>query len=167
MPVWNKDTNLNEAYKNSTIWFYVELAKRIGKKNYNKYLKNINYGNGNISPYLTDFWNYGNFGVTPKNQIVMLVKLYENKLPFKDENLERVKKIMFSENIENLRFHDKTGWTRKNGEDIGWYIGYAEANDNVYFFATRLTENVYPENKNFAKCRISITRNILQSYIYE
>jgi beta-lactamase class D len=28
---WNKDTDLKNAYKNSTVWFYVELAKRIGR----------------------------------------------------------------------------------------------------------------------------------------
>ena len=34
---WNKDTDLKTAYRNSTVWFYVEMAKKIGKKKYKKY----------------------------------------------------------------------------------------------------------------------------------
>lgn len=33
IPQWNKDTDLKTAYKNSTIWFYVKMAERIGRKN--------------------------------------------------------------------------------------------------------------------------------------
>ena len=29
---WNADTDLKNAFKNSTVWYYVELAKIIGKK---------------------------------------------------------------------------------------------------------------------------------------
>lgn len=165
MPLWNKDTNLKYAYKNSTIWFYVELAKKIGKKKYIKYLSQINYGNNSISPVLTDFWNYGNFGISPKNQIEFLIKLYENNLPFNIKNMEKVKEIMISDKSDLGTFRGKTGWTRKNGEDIGWYVGYLETNRNVYFFATRLTEKVYPENKDFAKCRVSITKQLLSKVI--
>lgn len=38
IPAWNRDNNLKEAYRNSTVWFYVELAKRIGKRRYRSYL---------------------------------------------------------------------------------------------------------------------------------
>lgn len=165
MDVWNKDTDLKNAYKNSTIWFYIELAKKIGRSNYEKYFKEINYGNQNLTTKGIDFWNYGNLGISPKNQIDFLIKLYENKLPFSLENLEKIKEIMISQNDNSIIFRDKTGWTRKNGKDIGWYVGYAETNNNIYFFATRLTENVYPENPNFGKCRISITKAILNDVI--
>lgn len=164
MAVWNKDTDLKNAYKNSTIWFYVEIAKRVGRKKYKKYLKETNYGNSNLDTKGVDFWNYGEFGVSPVNQIEFLIKLYENKLPFSLKNIEKVKNIMISEGNSAITYHDKTGWTRKNGKDIGWHVGYAETPDNTYFFATRLTENVYPENRDFSKCRSKITKDILNNY---
>lgn len=165
MDAWNKDTDMRDAYKNSTIWFYVKMAERIGKEKYKKYLKEIHYGNQNITSTGEDFWNYGEFGITLVNQIELLIKLYENKLPFSEKNMNIVKEIMISKKENGMVFHDKTGWTRKNGKDIGWWVGYIETDDNVYFFATRLTENVYPENSQFAKCRKSITESVLTDFI--
>lgn len=164
-PIWNKDTDLREAYKNSTIWFYVNLAEKIGRKKYKKTFNKIQYGNNNLTEPGTDFWNYGKFGVSPKNQIEWLVKLYENKLPFAEDHMETVKKIMVSEQQNDTVFYDKTGWARKDGENIGWWIGYMTTTDNVYFFATRIINPVAVENSNFAACRKTITKRILGDYL--
>lgn len=158
---WNKDTDLKNAFKNSTIWFYVEVAKRLGRKRYQKTLKKCEYGNGNFSEQGTDFWNYGEFAVTPKNQIEFLIKLYENRLPFSKPTIEKVKEIMISEKSETQIYRDKTGWTRRNGTDIGWWVGYVETKDNVYFFATRLLKDEKDNNPNFLQGRKEITKLIL------
>lgn len=161
VPTWNKDTDLKNAFKNSTIWFYVEVAKRLGRKRYQKTLKKCEYGNGNFSEQGTDFWNYGEFAVTPKNQIEFLIKLYENRLPFSKPTIEKVKEIMISEKSETQIYRDKTGWTRRNGTDIGWWVGYVETKDNVYFFATRLLKDEKDNNPNFLQGRKEITKLIL------
>jgi beta-lactamase class D len=158
---WNKDTDLKNAYKNSTIWFYVEVAKRIGRKRYQKTLIKCGYGNGNFSENGYDFWNYGEFAITPKNQILFLIKLYENMLPFSKPTIEKVKEVMISEKTKTHTYRDKTGWTRKNGTDIGWWVGYVETQDNIYFFATRLLKDENDNNPNFLKGRKEITRLIL------
>lgn len=159
--VWNKDTDLKNAFKNSTIWFYKEVAKRIGRERYQNTLNKCKYGNGNFSEQGTDFWNYGEFAVTPQNQIEFLIKLYNNNLPFSIQTLEKVKEIMISEETDNYIFRDKTGWTRKNGIDIGWWLGYVETKDNVYLFATRLLKDEKDNNPNFLKGRKEITKQIL------
>lgn len=46
---WNEDTDLKTAFKKSTVWFYVELANRIGREQYAQYLNTISYGNGDLS----------------------------------------------------------------------------------------------------------------------
>jgi beta-lactamase class D len=161
MDIWNKDTDLKTAYKNSTVWFYVEIAKRLGKKKYKKYLKKCTYGNLNFTEHGTDFWNYGDYGISPKEQIEFLIKLNENKLPFSPTTLDKVKQIMISEQNEKFTFRDKTGWTKKNGIDIGWWVGYVQTMDNIYFFATRLTKPVDDKNPNFSKARKEITKQIL------
>lgn len=159
---WNKDTDLKNAYKNSTIWFYVDLAKKIDRKNYKKYLRKCNYGNGNFSEKGSDFWNFGDFGISPKNQIEFLLHLYENNLPFSKNTIHKVKEIMISEQNEHYTIRDKTGWTKKNGIDIGWYVGYMQTNENVYFFATRIVKNTNDNNTNFSKTRKEITKTILK-----
>ncbi|MBK9257867.1 MAG: class D beta-lactamase [Saprospiraceae bacterium] len=160
--LWNKDTDMNTAFKNSTVWFYEEIAKKIKRKSYKKILENCGYGNSNLNEKGQDFWNYGNFGVTPKNQIEFLIKLYEDKLPFSKYNMDKMKEIMISEKSETHNFRGKTGWTRKNGKEIGWWVGYVETKDNVYFFATRLLKNENDNNPNFTQYRKELTKLILK-----
>ena len=165
MPQWNKNTDLKTAYKNSTIWFYVRMAERIGRNKYFEYLKKCEYGNLNFSEKGTDFWNYGDYGISPKNQIEFLVQLYENKLPFSQQTINTVKEIMISENKDGFIFRDKTGWTTKDGIDIGWWVGYVETPDNIFFFATRIKKGVKEINPDFSKARKEITKTILKDLI--
>lgn len=163
--VWNKDTDLKQAYKNSTIWFYEEVAERIGRMTYISILNGCGYGNGNFSEAGKDFWNYGGFAISPVNQIEFLIKLYEGNLPFSESTLDKVRQIMISEKTETQIFRDKTGWTRKDQQDIGWWVGYLEIGDNVYFFATRLVKEKTDQNPHFLNGRKAITKLILKDLI--
>lgn len=165
MPAWNKDQNLKEAYKNSTVWFYVDLAKRIDRKTYAQVFQQIKYGNGDLSEKGLDFWNYGNFAITPINQINFLIKLYENDLPFSEQTIATVKEIMVSERNELGVFRDKTGWAVKDGQDIGWWIGYLTTENNKYFFATRIRKDHTVQHPDFAALRKSITKKVLEEVI--
>lgn len=160
--VWNKDTDLKNAFKNSTVWFFVEVAKRIERSIYQKILRKCKYGNGNLKEKGDDFWNYGDFAISPKNQIDFLIKLYENRLPFSNTSIDKVKEIMISEKTATFTYRDKTGWTRKNEQDIGWWVGYVETNGDVFFFATRLIKNENENSPNFLKGRKEITKLILK-----
>lgn len=165
MDAWNQNTNLKIAYKNSTVWFHEALAKRIGRQKYTDYLNACYYGNGDLSEKGINFWVYGSFTVTPVNQIQFLEDFYKEKgLPFSLETYSVMKNIMISETTEEYTLRDKTGWTTKDGKDIGWWVGYVETKDNVYFFATRIikpetdTENI----PKFLAARKEITIAILK-----
>ncbi|KER10596.1 MAG: hypothetical protein HY22_03630 [[Candidatus Thermochlorobacteriaceae] bacterium GBChlB] len=158
---WNADTDMETAYKNSTVWFYVELAKRIGKEKYAEHLERCNYGNGKIyGGEGADFWNYGEFGVSPAAQIEFLKKLQRSDLPFSTKTLETVRRIMIAETTNRYTLRGKTGWTSSNGNDIGWWVGYYETNGNTYFFATRITKQLDVQNDRFGACRKEITQKI-------
>ncbi|MFC6998361.1 penicillin-binding transpeptidase domain-containing protein [Rufibacter roseus] len=160
---WNADTDMAQAFKNSTVWFYVRLAEKIGKDQYRAYLKRSGYGNGKLNKSLgADFWNYGDFAVSPKEQIEFLRKFHAEQLPFSKENIRKVKKMMVEEQIPEYTLRAKTGWTIYGGTDSGWWVGYVETKDNVYFFATRVHKERSTQNENFASYRKTITRNLLQ-----
>ncbi len=159
---WNSDTDLKNAFKNSTIWFFTELAKRIGKGNYTKYLKQCGYGNMNLSEKGDDFWNIGNFCISPVNQIKFLIAFYNETLPFSEKTYRIVKKMMISEKTQNYTISSKTGWTKFGDIDTGWWIGYVERDGNTYYFATRLKKDVQDVNYNFANLRKEITCKILK-----
>lgn len=156
------DMSLAEAFKVSAGWAYIELAKKIGKEKYAEYLNACDYGNIDLSIDDDDFWNFGDFSISPVNQIEILIGVYEETLPFKKEYFPIVKNIMIEEISETYILRAKTGWARDGGKDIGWWVGYIERDENVYFFATRLIKSREISNPNFGSCRKVITRTILK-----
>ncbi len=157
-----RDMSLREAFKYSAGWAYIELAKRIGKNKYKKYLTECNYGNIDLSINDDDFWNFGNFAISPKNQIEILIGVYEETLPFAKEHLSILKTMMVEERTDSYILRAKTGWTKEGGKDTGWWVGYVERDDNLYFFATRLIKDINQLIPGFGKCRKEITKTILR-----
>jgi len=156
------EMTVKKAFEVSAGWVFVELAKRIGKEKYRHDLKVCKYGNGNLTEKGVDFWNFGSFAVSPRNQIEFLIHVYEEKTPFSKRNIAILKEVMITEKSKNYIIRSKTGWTRANGNDIGWWVGYVERKDNVYFFATRLTKKHSTINPDFGSCRKDVTKNILK-----
>lgn len=154
------DMSVKEAFEVSAGWVFVELAKKIGKENYKKYLTLCEYGNINLSQTDPDFWNFGEFAISPKNQVEFLIKLYEDRLPFSKHNIEIVKNVMISEQTKNYNLRAKTGWTRDKDINTGWWVGYVVNKKGVYFFATRLLQNRKFNRSDFGTCRKEITKKI-------
>ncbi|MEC4985766.1 MAG: class D beta-lactamase [Oscillatoria sp. PMC 1068.18] len=154
--VWNQDLNLRLAFKYSAVWFYQILARRIGYERMQDFINKVEYGNQNIgnAESIDRFWLDAELQITPEEQINFLRRLYRNDLPFQQRNIEIVKDIMIMEQTPNYVLRAKTGTT----STIGWYVGYLEQNDNVYFFATNI--DIVAE-KDIA-ARIEVTRLSLQ-----
>ena len=51
-----------------------------------------------------------------------------------------LKELMIEEETDQYVLRVKTGWTRAYRKDTGWWFGYIEKEDIVYFFATRLVK---------------------------
>ena len=156
------DMSIEEAFKVSAGWVFIELAKKIGKDNYRKYLTESDYGNVNLSQEDFDFWNFGAFGISPINQVQFLKNFYDENLPFSKKNIQLVKRVMINEKNENYTLRAKTGWTRESGINTGWWVGYVENGNKVYFFATRLLRKRTLDSKNFGSCRKEITKKVLR-----
>ncbi|MDO6389729.1 penicillin-binding transpeptidase domain-containing protein [Pontibacter sp. BT731] len=156
------DMNLREAFQKSAGWVYVELAKKIGKAKYKDLLTKSNYGNADVSIQDPDFWNFGNFAISPASQIEVLIGVYEETLPFSKRSFKILKDIMIEEQTDSHTLRAKTGWTRDGGKDTGWWVGYVEKEDNVYFFATRLIKDRNTPNPDFGSCRKEITRSVFR-----
>lgn len=157
-----KDMTIREAFELSAGWVFIELSKRIGKKQYQYYLDLCNYGNRTLPEKGDDFWNFGPLTISPKNQIEFLTEVYENRAPFSKRNIAILKNVMITEQRNDYIIRSKTGWGRALGKDIGWWIGYIERKNNLYFFATRLTKGLHVSNANFSRGRKIITKDILK-----
>ncbi|MBC7486331.1 MAG: class D beta-lactamase [Cytophagaceae bacterium] len=157
-----KDMDLEEAFKKSAVWFNLEIAKKVGREKYKKYITASGWGNMDFSEPGLDFWNFGPFKVTPVQQIDFLKKLYEGKLGFSKRNLDIVKKIMIAETTPQYTIRGKTGWATNATEDMGWWVGYVERQEGVVFFATRTRKQKMDKNPNFVPCRKTITTAVLK-----
>lgn len=156
------DITVKEAFEVSAGWAFIELAKKIGKDNYKKYLSLCHYGNLNLSQTDPDFWNFGAFGISPVNQVEFLKNFYEEKLPFSKRNIDIVKKVMITEQNDDYTIHSKTGWTRENEINTGWWVGYITNKNGTYFFATRLLQDRKLNSTNFGSCRKEITKSVFR-----
>lgn len=154
------DMSIKEAFEISAGWVFIELAKKIGKEKYKKYLSACNYGNLNLTEKNDDFWNFGNFAISPINQVEFIKNLYEENLPFSKRNIEIVKRVLITEETVDYKISAKTGWTREKNTNTGWWVGYIEANENTYFFATRLLQDRNKNRDDFGSCRKEITKKI-------
>jgi len=160
-----RDISVKEAFELSAGWAFIELAKQVGREKYKTYLQKSKYGNGDLSEQGDDFWNFGKFAISPRNQIEFLINVYKNRTPFSKQNIAILKKVMVTEQTADHTLRSKTGWTRVEGNDIGWWVGYLESKGNVYFFATRITKPRSVSNPDFGECRKTITKEFLSQLI--
>ncbi|HEX8266055.1 MAG TPA: class D beta-lactamase [Pyrinomonadaceae bacterium] len=155
---WNQDHNLRSAFKVSAAWVYHDLSKRIGRETMQHYYDLTNYGNRSTDGFGEIYWVKGNLRVTPREQIAFLRRLYQNRLPFSERTVALVKDLMIGEKTDKYVLRAKTGWSQDYTPQVGWYVGYIERGQDVYFFATELDMKKDAD----APKRIEITKNIFR-----
>ena len=154
LDAWNKDQTLETAFPISCVWFYQELARRIGSEKYITHLKKVEYGNQMAGPDLTTFWLKGDLRISTKEQIDFLRRLYEEKIPYEKPNIQILKKIMILEENPRYTIRAKTG----TNSQLAWYVGYVETAKKVWFFAM----NVAIKKKGDEAFRKEITMEALK-----
>jgi beta-lactamase class D len=161
MESWNRDHTLRTAIANSVVWYYRELARRIGEEKMKYYVQKINYGNMDISGGLDKFWLMSSIEISANEQVEFLYKLYKNELPFSERTVNIVKDIMTLEKTDAFVLRGKTGSGSKKEDNYsqGWFVGYVEHSNNAYIFATNIISH---EKTNGIKAK-EITYEILKS----
>ncbi len=126
-PFWNKDHSMRSAIKVSTVWFYQEMARRIGSRRMQQMVQEAHYGNTDTSQSLTDFWlGNGSLQISANEQIDFLSKLLRNQLAFSKHSIATVKDIMNIERKQEYTLSGKTG----SCAGVGWFVGFL-VEDNV------------------------------------
>ena len=144
IPAWNADQTLAEAFKNSTVWYYQEVARRIGPERMQAYLDKFEYGNRDITGGIDKFWLGSTLKISAVDQVAFLKKLTTGVLPLRQETFQKGRQVMRLEQRGQVTLYGKNGsdgdlatgkWT------LGWFVGWLEnektPGDPVYF-AVRL-----------------------------
>jgi beta-lactamase class D len=157
---WLEEHTLATALPASVVWFYQELARRIGPDRMQDMLDRFDYGNADISGGIDRFWLSGGLRISAREQVDFLRQFYYDELGASTAATAIVKDLLVMEEAPSYRLSGKTGWAGlgADGEpDVGWLVGYLERGADVVFYAT----NIEIRTNADAAERLRITRDIL------
>jgi beta-lactamase class D len=161
---WGKDQTLRSAIKYSVVWYYRELALRVGEQQMKKYVTAFDYGNKDISGRVDEFWLNNRLKISADEQVEFLKAFFIGRLPVSRRSTEIVKDILVLEKTPTYTLSAKTGGgSIAEGVYIGWFVGYLEKNGNVYFFATNIEGTSFTDIRDK---RIELTKQILRKLGY-
>ncbi|EYF08395.1 penicillin-binding transpeptidase domain-containing protein [Chondromyces apiculatus] len=158
-----KEHTLESAFRNSVVWYYQEIARRIGPERMQTYLRQFDYGNQDTTPRIDTFWLSGGLRISPEEEVRFLQRFHEGKLGVSARATAAVKQILVLEDSSAYRLSGKTGTSAEDpARELGWLVGYVERGDDVAYYALNMEgPGIW---KNFSpQKRVSLAREILQS----
>lgn len=158
MEIWEQDLYFRDAFRLSCVPCYQEIARKIGSERMNDYLKKLNYGQMQVDTGNIDvFWLSGESKISQFQQIDFLQRLYYSRLPIRKRTQNNIKSMMLLEEGADYKLYAKTGWAVREGNNIGWFVGFIESGQKVYFFASNIKPNEKFNLNMFATIRSKIT----------
>ncbi len=134
-PEWNRDTNLADALRDSTVWFYQEMARRAGPARMREWLERARYGNAQGADAIDHFWLDGELRISALEQLAFLDRLRQGTLPFSARAQIIVRAISERDRGPGHVLHAKAGLTEAHAPALGWYVGWVERDGKPYVFA--------------------------------
>ena len=135
MKVWEQDLTLKQAFQLSCVPCYQEVARKIGIERMKQFTSEFQYGNLIINKDNIDkFWLEGESTISQYQQIEFLMAFFEDELPVSKRITNIMKRMMVVDTINGYPLSGKTGWSIRNGNNNGWFVGYlAKPNGNLFF----------------------------------
>jgi beta-lactamase class D len=160
---WAQDFNLRQAYRQSALWYYQVLARRLGMARERELVERFQYGNRDTSGGLdlmgTPFWVDGTLRISANEQVDFLKRLNEGRLGLSGRTTSLTRDIMLAEETPSWRLRAKTGACQPAGEETSnWYVGFVEKAGTTYYFALQMGAKDY--GRAYSQ-RIPISRAIL------
>jgi beta-lactamase class D len=164
LPSWEKDLKLREAFHASCVPCYQELARKIGTSRMQDFLKKFDYGNMSVDSATLDlFWLEGDSRISATGQLAFLEKLYKEELPVAKENMRIMKQLMLISEDAGYKLYGKTGWAMRDDWNIGWFVGFVEKGNELYFVATNVKPLEGFNMDDFAKIRLELSKKALEA----
>lgn len=134
-PAWNESQDLATAFRRSTVWVYQEMARRMGRDTLQAFLDREGFGNATLSDSLELTWLDGALRISPDEQVAFLRRLRAGDTGFSDRAERIVRRIMIADTTGGAVLRGKTGWSWREDENLGWWVGWLERGDDAYVFA--------------------------------
>lgn len=168
IPEWNRDQTLASAFRYSVVWFYQELARRIGEGRLAMWVARLGYGNQRIDGGVDRFWLDGALRVSPLEQVTFLQRLERGALPASARAQRLVRDLMEIERGPGWVWRGKTGWAIRarnvlaggTHPEVGWLVGWVERPDRVVYYALLVREK--PADVKMWGLRRRLARAVLE-----
>ena len=142
---WEQDADMRTAFRQSIVWWYQRVARRVGKPAYEERLKAFDYGSEKPDGPVDGFWlgpvNGKALLISTEQQADFLHRLYADRLPVKPGSAAFVKEIMVDTRFGPSTISGKTGTCPSNDEQsrqVGWWVGRIQHRPNDVVFAISL-----------------------------
>ena len=159
---WERDQTLATAMRDSTVWTFQEIARRIGKARMREWLERLDYGNRDLGGGIDLFWLQGALRVSAFEQVAMLHRLAEGRLPATQRAQRLVRQALVVEKTREHTLYAKTGTTGHVKDPVAWWVGWIERKGKpVAYFAMNYT----PLPQTPFEARFAIGRAILSEFL--
>lgn len=135
---WERDHDLASAMQNSVVWYYQEVARRIGAERMQAWIDRFDYGNRDLGGGIDKFWLAGSLRISAREQVRFLQRLDAGELGVSPRSREILDKITILEQTPEYTWRGKTGLTDEDGGVIGWLVGSVERDGQRAYYATIL-----------------------------
>lgn len=161
----NNRISLEQAFKHSTLPYFMELNRLIGKDTMQHWLDTLGYGSRynkyNID-HIESFWINSSIRITADEQLGLMKKLYFGQLPFQQRTQTIVKQQLEQESNSNYAISYVTGiGLDVNDKQYAWLAGWIEENKHPYFFVLHIDSE---KKANLAATGKQILYEILGHY---
>lgn len=136
---WNRDHDLPSAMKHSAVWFYQEVARRIGEEQMTSWVARLGYGNREVHGAVEAFWlDDGSIRISPREQVAFLRRLLAGELPVSKRSTSILERIFPAEALGTAIINGKTGLGHEDGQAMGWFVGWVDAGSKRWIYATHV-----------------------------
>lgn len=134
--------SLEQAFKGDSVYFFQELATRIGRDTLQKWIDTLGYARRYDTPRIvtTDrFWTDNSIRITADEQLGIVKKLYFDQLPFQRRTHTIVSDLLLVQDSAEVKLAYKFSEGRNaDGARIGWIQGWKEIRQHPHFFVIQL-----------------------------
>jgi beta-lactamase class D len=156
---WERDQTLGTGMRDSVVWMFQDVARRIGKPAMREWLERLEYGNADIAGGIDLFWLQGALRVSAYEQVDFLHRLAEGRLPASQRAQRLVRSALEIERTREYTLYAKTGTTGHARDPVAWWVGWVERKGRpVAYFAL----NYMPLPRTPFDARYGIGRTILR-----
>lgn len=152
---WRADHSLATAMRFSVLWYFQDIAKRLGAVRERAYLDRLSYGNRDSSSGLTTFWLGGSLAISPDEQVRFLQDLFASRLRIDQRAMQTVRGVLLQRRgvvsnalgdhpfaapwPDDLALSAKTGsGPTGDGGVVRWLVGHVRRGTRSWAFASNV-----------------------------